>query len=83
MARTPGERLFVVLSAVLKVDRDLLGPKSSRDSIEEWDSIKHMNLVMVLEEEFGIEFTDREIADLSSASALMQAIEAKTGIALS
>ena len=34
---------------------------------------------MALEEEFGIEFSDREITNLSTASALMQAIAAKSG----
>jgi acyl carrier protein len=82
MSVTPGERFFGVLSSVLNVPHDLLGPESSRDSVDPWDSIKHISVVMALEEEFGIEFTDREIADLSSASALMQAIEAKTGISL-
>jgi acyl carrier protein len=83
MAQTPGERFFAVLSAVLKVDRHLLGPESSTESIEQWDSIKHMSVVMALEDEFGIEFTDREITSLSTASALMQAIEAKSGTVLS
>jgi acyl carrier protein len=79
MSGMPSERFFAVLSSVLNVDREVLHPESSRDSVEQWDSLKHMNLVMALEEEFGIEFSDREITNLSTASALMQAIAAKSG----
>jgi acyl carrier protein len=42
-----------------------------------------MYVMLALEEEFGIEFTDDEIADLASVSDLMNAMTAKTGAALS
>jgi acyl carrier protein len=79
MAGIPSERFFTVLSSVLNVDREGLHADSSRDSVEQWDSMKHMSLIMALEEEFGIEFSDHEITNLSTASALMQAISAKSG----
>ena len=34
---------------------------SSPKTIEAWDSLKHISLVMALEEEFEIQFTDDEI----------------------
>jgi acyl carrier protein len=79
---TADERFFRVLSSILDVPRDALGPESSRDSVEEWDSLKHMYVMLALEDAFNVEFTDDEIANLSSASALMDAIAAKTRAAL-
>ena len=78
----PAERFFGVLSSILNVRRELLSPNSSRDSVEQWDSLKHMYVVLALEEEFSVEFSDLEIGTLSSASALMDAITAKTGTPL-
>jgi acyl carrier protein len=75
---TADERFFRVLSSILDVRRDALGSESSRDSVEEWDSLKHMYVMLALEDAFNVEFTDDEIANLSSASALMEAIAAKT-----
>jgi acyl carrier protein len=79
----PSERFFQVLSSVLNVGRESLGPQSSRDSLEEWDSIKHMYVVLALEEEFGVQFSDDEIANLVSVSDLMRAMTKKTGTTLS
>ena len=77
------ERFFAVLSSILNVGRESLGPQSSRDSLEEWDSVKHMYVMLALEEEFSVEFSDDEIANLASVSDLMQAMTAKTGATLS
>ena len=79
----PSERFFQVLSSILNVGRESLSPQSSRDSLEEWDSIKHMYVVLALEEEFSVEFSDDEIANLVSVSDLMRAMSRKTGSALS
>jgi acyl carrier protein len=79
----PSERFFQVLSSILNVDRESLSPQSSRDSLEEWDSIKHMYVVLALEEEFSVEFSDDEISNLVSVSDLMHAMTKKTGMALS
>ena len=73
------ERLYGVLSSILNVRRDQLGPESSQESVKEWDSVKHMYVMFALEEEFDIEFTDDELVKLSSASVLMEAVAAKAG----
>ena len=70
-------RFFNTLSSLLNLPPDQLNRESSRDSIQEWDSLKHMHLIMALEEEFGIEFDDREVSALSGAAALLDSIMGK------
>jgi len=53
-------------------------PESSRDSLDEWDSIKHLYVMLALEEEFSVEFSEEEFTGLA-ARRLLQAIAAKTG----
>ena len=36
-----------------------------------WDSLNHMNLIMRLEEEFGVSFTTRQIGTLLSVGDLV------------
>ena len=55
-----------VMGTVLKVDPATLGPDSSSDTIPSWDSLKHMNLVLALEEEFGVSIPDEEAANITS-----------------
>ena len=47
-----------VMSTVFEIDSSELNHNSSPDSIENWDSLRHMNLVVALEEEFNVEFDD-------------------------
>ena len=49
-------RIKNVMSAVFEIPVDQIKDNSSLDTIESWDSLKHMNLVVALEEEF--EFSD-------------------------
>ena len=76
MPKTEG-KFFSVLSALLNLPRDQLSLESSRDTIPQWDSLKQIHLVMALEEEFGIEFDDEEVAALSSAKAILDSINGK------
>jgi acyl carrier protein len=72
-------KFFAILSSLLTVPRERLGRDSSRESVEQWDSLKHMHLMMTLEEEFGIEFDDNELSGLAGAGALLDAVVAKVG----
>jgi acyl carrier protein len=71
------ERVFAVLSSVLQVPRESLSQDTSRATLEEWDSLKHMYVVLALEEEFQVEFSEDEIASLGSVSSLVEAIMTK------
>jgi acyl carrier protein len=55
-----------VMGSILKVDPTIIGPDSSNDTIETWDSLKHMNLVLALEEEFNVSIPDEEAANITS-----------------
>jgi acyl carrier protein len=60
------ERLREVMAAVFQVPAASIGPESSMDSIETWDSLRHMNLVLALEEEFGVSIPDDDAANMTS-----------------
>ena len=74
----PEDQFFTILSSVLGVPRERLDRDSSRDSVEQWDSLKHMHLVLALEEGFAIEFEDSEVSELASAGELLDSIGSKT-----
>jgi len=59
-------KLKAVMAAVLKVPADEIGEESSMDTIASWDSLQHMNLVLALEEEFGVSVPDEDAADITS-----------------
>ena len=60
------ERIRNVMSAVFEISADQIQDNSSSDTIKSLDSLKHMNLVIALEEEFDCEFSDTEVTELLS-----------------
>jgi acyl carrier protein len=74
---TTEEKVLNVLSVVFNKPADTLNGDSSPDTIEEWDSIMHINLVLAIEEEFGVKFTDEEILEMMNVSLIVMALKEK------
>jgi len=68
------QRVMQIVSDVLGEPLDRISGSSSPDSIEKWDSLNHMTLVLALEEEFGVQFTDDQIMKLLSVDAIVAAL---------
>lgn len=64
------ERLKQVMAAVLEVDASTLSASSSMDNVPGWDSLRQLNLVLALEESFGVSFPDEDAADATSFELL-------------
>ena len=58
------EKIFNVMSLVLEVPPEEINEESSTDSIDNWDSLRHLNLVLGLEEEFDISIPDEEVGNM-------------------
>lgn len=53
-----------VLADVFGLNAQDVGPDTSTDTVEGWDSLHHLTVVLSLEEEFGIQFDDEETLSL-------------------
>jgi acyl carrier protein len=51
----------------------------TRDSDPKWDSLKHVQLILLLEEHFGVQFSEEEMGALRSSDEIVKAIEEKSG----
>lgn len=60
------QKLKEVLSRIFNVSLNTITEDASPDTIENWDSLRHMNLVLALEEEFDVEFTDDQVVEILS-----------------
>jgi acyl carrier protein len=70
-------RLFSTVATMLAVPPASIDLGSSRENLAAWDSLKHMHLMLALEEAFGVEFDDSELAELNSVQALLDTLAAK------
>ena len=77
MPAPPFERVRAVVASVLELLEEQLEPASSPDSIETWDSIQHLNMVLALEQEFGVQFTPEEIEQMLSLELMALLVQEK------
>lgn len=68
------ERVKRVVASILGVPESELTDDSSSDDFERWDSLGQLNLMMALEAEFGVEFSEDDLADLTSIPLLVHEI---------
>lgn len=66
-----------VLADVLGVEPARIHPDSSPDTIEAWDSVQHLNVIIALEQEFDLRFTPEEIEDAVGVQAIVDLIGRK------
>jgi acyl carrier protein len=67
--------LHEVASEILKVSASELSDDSGPKNLKAWDSLKHIELVMAIEMNYGIQFAASEIMlidSLGSARAMLQ-----------
>tara|TARA_X000000950_G_C13871760_1_gene643190 strand:+ start:1870 stop:2088 length:219 start_codon:yes stop_codon:yes gene_type:complete len=51
--------------------------KSSSKKISSWDSLKHLDLIFALEEEFNIKFTNKEIMSIKNYKICLKILKKK------
>ncbi|MDA0194118.1 MAG: acyl carrier protein [Bacteroidetes bacterium] len=58
------EAIRNTLSVVFEIPEEDVTEESSTDSIENWDSIRHLNLIIALEEQFGVSIPDDDVGNM-------------------
>jgi acyl carrier protein len=60
------DALKQVMATMLNVDVSTINEDSSMDNVPNWDSLRHMNLVLALEEEFKVTIPDEDAGNITS-----------------
>jgi len=64
------EQIQHVLAAALRLSEDAVSPALEFGDVPQWDSLGHMEVMMELEQNFGIEINADTIATLISIPAI-------------
>lgn len=67
-------RVLRIVSQIMEIPIESLSMESSPDAVESWDSLRHMNLILALEEEFGIQFTEEQILEMISVELIVEVL---------
>lgn len=69
------ERILNVLCKALQLDD--VNENCSQSTCQAWDSMRHLNVAIELEMEFGVEFTPEEIAEMVSYNDILRVLSSK------
>jgi acyl carrier protein len=64
-----------VIATMLNVDQSAIDQDASMDTILTWDSLRHMNLVLALEEEFKVSIPDEDAGNITSYKLIKLVLE--------
>lgn len=73
------DRLNEVFRDVFDDENIVVNENTTADDIEDWDSLEHINLVVAIENEFGIKFSMGETTSLKNVGEMVSLINQKLG----
>jgi acyl carrier protein len=59
-----------VASDIFGIPADKITAESSPETIESWDSMQHLNLVLAIEEKFGVQLGPEDIEEMKNVGAV-------------
>ena len=69
------ERVRSVASDIFGVPVDKITAESSPQTIDNWDSMQHLNLVLAIEEKFGVQLDPEDIEQMKNIGAVATLVE--------
>jgi acyl carrier protein len=69
------DRVRELVATTLVVDVDEIGDDTSQQTHGRWTSLHHMMLLVVLEEQFGVQFSMQEMSSMTSVPAIVTVLK--------
>ena len=77
MSEFMNEKLKEILSKCLGVPAVEIGNDFSSEHTESWDSLRHMNIILAIEDEYQLRFDAEEIPKMISLSIIDDIVQSK------
>jgi acyl carrier protein len=68
------EKLNGIFQDVFDDEEITVNEHTIADDIEDWDSLEHINLVVAIEEEFGMKFKMSEVTGMKNVGEMVEII---------
>ena len=75
MTASTFEQVRNVASDIFETPADKITAESSPETIENWDSMRHLNLVLAIEEKFGVQLEPEDIERMKNIGAVAALVE--------
>lgn len=71
------EKILKLFSNVLSVPMEQVTPNAKPEDYENWDSMRHMMLLLSVESEFDLKFSDEEMVSVGTLTQLIELAKSK------
>jgi len=68
------QKILEIVSQIMGVPLESVTLASSAENMPTWDSLKHMNLVLALEQTFDIHFSEEQIVELTRVETIQAVV---------
>ena len=68
-------KLKKVLADVFKIETTAVNEDTSVDTVERWDSLNHLNLILALESEFGVSFSEEQSVEIMNYQLIKMVLQ--------
>ena len=72
------DRLTVIFQDLFDDEDIILTPALTADDVAEWDSLRHIQLILAVQKAFKVKFSAADTANLNNVGELAALISAKT-----
>ena len=69
------EQVRNIASDIFGIPVEKITAESSPETIENWDSMQHLNLVLAIEEKFGVQLDPEDIEQMKNIGAVATLVE--------
>jgi acyl carrier protein len=70
-----------ILADILEISPDEVTPALGVGTVDSWDSFRHLQAILAIEGEYGVQFDPAKIAELTTVALIQMELESK-GVAL-
>ena len=74
------EKVIQVLINIFQVSPDKISTETTSDNVENWDSMNHINMILALEQEFGIRYDEEQVVSMLSVGEIIEATKGMLGL---
>jgi acyl carrier protein len=71
------ERVKQIMADIFDINPRKINKSTSMDNIDSWDSLKHINLILELEQEFKVSLNTKEIEYMLSFDKILKTLKMK------
>lgn len=73
------EKLRTIIGTIMNVPVDTIDDQSGPETIVNWDSLRHMRLILAVEDSYSVTFSDSEITNINDVKSLKETLKPYIG----